>query len=338
LVNKVSVIFNIHESEGGYVRYRLPLLTTISVFVLMIVGTLVVGLNAGMACPDWPLCNGHIIPPLQGLVLIEYTHRVMSMVAGFLVIVNAIVQWRKWRGHRGLQWLSLLTVPLLGGVALLGGFNVLKQLPSGFTAIDLTLSMLLISILVILTAASGRIQRITKDENNQQKTSYQMQKQLYSSSLGTTVAIFIQIVLGGFIRHSDAGTTYFGKNPVWGTPLVNSLTVAEWLIGIHMFITFLITISVMWLVFMAVQKKWLKGTAITLLMLLLFEALFGLITLSTELAFSVVSVHLGLGTLMLMISVFMASRARLGTSYIILENKEKPLQNKSGTEDGEVYE
>ncbi len=305
-------------------RYRLPLITTISVFVLMIIGTLVVGLDAGMACPDWPLCNGQLIPPLDGLVLIEYTHRVMSMVVGFLVIVNAIVQWCKWRGHRGLQWLSLLTVPLLGGVALLGGLNVLKQLPSGFTAIDLTLSMLLISILVILTAASRRIQRVTKDENNQQKTSKQMQNHLYSSSLGTTIAIFVQIVLGGFIRHSDAGTTYFGENPVWGTPLVNSQTVAEWLIGIHMFITFLITISVMWLVFMAIQKKWQKGMAITLLILLLLEALVGLISLSTELAFAVVTVHLGIATLMLMISVFMASRTRLGTTYIILENEAKP--------------
>ncbi|TCS74609.1 hypothetical protein EDD64_11257 [Effusibacillus lacus] len=34
---------------------RLPLLTTVSTYVLIILGVLVVGFDAGLACSDWPL-------------------------------------------------------------------------------------------------------------------------------------------------------------------------------------------------------------------------------------------------------------------------------------------
>jgi heme A synthase len=32
-------------------------------FLLLVWGNLVAGLKAGLACPDWPLCHGKVLPP-----------------------------------------------------------------------------------------------------------------------------------------------------------------------------------------------------------------------------------------------------------------------------------
>lgn len=36
-------------------KFRLPLMTAISTYILIILGVLVVGFDAGLACSDWPL-------------------------------------------------------------------------------------------------------------------------------------------------------------------------------------------------------------------------------------------------------------------------------------------
>ena len=39
-------------------------------FLLLVWGNLVAGLKAGLACPDWPLCHGKVLPPFR--VAISY--------------------------------------------------------------------------------------------------------------------------------------------------------------------------------------------------------------------------------------------------------------------------
>src|SRR5574341_516349 len=84
-------------------------LTVGLLFFLLVWGNLVAGLKAGLACPDWPLCHGKILPPFRIDIFMEFLHRVIAAVAaGFL----AALSLRRFRDYRG----SARAVPLLAGL------------------------------------------------------------------------------------------------------------------------------------------------------------------------------------------------------------------------------
>jgi heme A synthase len=55
-------------------------------FALAVLGSWVRINGAGMTCPDWPLCNGKLIPAMEGGVLLEWSHRFVACIEGFVLI------------------------------------------------------------------------------------------------------------------------------------------------------------------------------------------------------------------------------------------------------------
>ena len=57
-------------------------------FGLIVLGALVRANNAGLACPDWPLCFGEVIPHMNLEVAFEWTHRGVagSLAVGFAAL------------------------------------------------------------------------------------------------------------------------------------------------------------------------------------------------------------------------------------------------------------
>src|ERR687891_1156857 len=52
----------------------------VATFVLIAIGGLVRATDSGLACPDWPLCLGHWLPPAELRPWIEHSHRLVAAV------------------------------------------------------------------------------------------------------------------------------------------------------------------------------------------------------------------------------------------------------------------
>src|ERR1700760_1820611 len=58
----------------------------IATFELIVLGGAVRALNAGLACPDWPLCFGDYVPDFHPQVYLEFIHRVLAGSIGFATL------------------------------------------------------------------------------------------------------------------------------------------------------------------------------------------------------------------------------------------------------------
>ena len=131
--------------------------TAISVFLLVIIGGVVRVTESGLGCPDWPLCYGKVLPPLEYTAIIEYTHRfVASVIVGPLVLAPAIVGLLRYRNDRWVWIPAAISVPLLIVQGLLGGITVLTHLPGEIVALHLGTAEALLAVCLFLMVASYR--------------------------------------------------------------------------------------------------------------------------------------------------------------------------------------
>ena len=100
------------------------LAAAVGALLLAVLGSWVRINGAGMTCPDWPLCHGALLPSLAGGVVFEWSHRLVALVEGFVVLLALGAGWRARKTIAGVSpVLKFIAVIFLLQVAL-GGLTV----------------------------------------------------------------------------------------------------------------------------------------------------------------------------------------------------------------------
>ncbi len=103
--------------------------------------------GSGLGCPDWPLCEGVVVPELEGATAIEFGHRVFAGVT-MLAVVGAA--WYAVRGRASDPLTTRLIIGALAAIlvqAVLGGITVLTELDGMVRLAHLTFSLLTLALL-----------------------------------------------------------------------------------------------------------------------------------------------------------------------------------------------
>ncbi|PWK13138.1 COX15/CtaA family protein [Tumebacillus permanentifrigoris] len=291
--------------------YRLPLVTTIVTFLMMILGAVVVGTQAGFACPDWPLCHGQIIPPLDDpLVIIEWFHRTTSGLGGILILLTAFQAWRHRKQSSLYTKFAVATVLCLGLQALAGAAIVVFKLPGYMTTIDVTNGMFLISIFAALTALGFRNRELAGNRVTEEQDA-RLASLFVPSALMVGVTI-LQVIVGGLFRHTGASEALFGRNDYIRNHFQDHMpseAFANGFLMFHIMITVLVVAATAWVVAQAFRNKVLIAPALALVVIVLMQMLLGFVTLGTELALSPATSHLGGAALTMVFGVYIGARA-----------------------------
>jgi heme A synthase len=130
---------------------KLAVAATSAIYALVIMGGVVRVTGSGLGCPDWPLCHGQVIPPLEKPVLIEYSHRLAATAGGLLVVGLALATWLTQRRSTVMVAAATAAVVLLVFQALLGGATVVNELPPNVVTAHLAIALVLLSLLLLVT-------------------------------------------------------------------------------------------------------------------------------------------------------------------------------------------
>ena len=121
--------------RGASQRFTLlAVLTAASTFALLLFGSHVTALDAGLVFPDWPLMNGGVYPlggvadQVRPLYEAHVLHRYVAGVVLLFVLVTAYAAWRTQRDRPRVLRLALTLAVLYPIQAVVGGLQVLTQL------------------------------------------------------------------------------------------------------------------------------------------------------------------------------------------------------------------
>jgi len=129
---------------------KATLAAAVLTFTQSLVGAAVRHTDAGMACPDVPLCLGAWVPPLSNhMVALHFGHRVLGLVVLGTVLWAGHVAF--WHGKTPAIRRFGLAAPLLaGGQVLLGFLSVYFRLAVVPVSLHTLLAASLLTTLVIL--------------------------------------------------------------------------------------------------------------------------------------------------------------------------------------------
>ena len=184
--------------------HRFAVVTAVATFVLIFAGGLVTSTQSGLSVPDWPTTYGHFmfaypLDQMVGGIFYEHSHRMIATTVGFLTVVLALWLWKR----EDRRWMKTLGVVALTSVitqGILGGLTVKYLLPTPISVSHATLAQtffVIVSAIALFTSKWWRGDVPALADNGSPR--------LMTLAMLAVGAVYVQLILGAIMRHSQAG-------------------------------------------------------------------------------------------------------------------------------------
>ena len=293
-------------------------LVALSTLVLIFAGGLVTSTGSGLSVPDWPNSYGWFmlsfpLDKMVGGILYEHGHRLIASTVGFLIVVLAVWLWRSEprRWVRRLGYLALAAVVAQG---ILGGITVLFFLPEPISISHAALAQLVfcltVSIAVFLSRGWMDGYRAPAARAAAPPAPDPVLQRIAAL---TTAVIYVQILVGATMRHTEAGLAIPDFPLAFGHLLPTHLDAR---IAVHfahrvgaLVVTILILATTGHVFAHHRGRRELRRPALLLVLLLCTQVTLGAYVIWTAKQFVINSAHVANGALVLATSLVLTLRA-----------------------------
>ncbi len=184
--------------------HRFLLFTAACTFLLIVAGGLVTSTQSGLSVPDWPTTYGHFmfaypVDQMVGGIFYEHSHRMIASVVGFLTVLASLWLWKR-EDRRWVRNLGFTALGLVVAQGVLGGLTVLFLLPTAISVSHATMAQTFFCVMVSLALLTSPWWRESSPPVHTEGS-----QRLLRLALLTTAAIYIQLILGALMRHTQSG-------------------------------------------------------------------------------------------------------------------------------------
>jgi cytochrome c oxidase assembly protein subunit 15 len=290
------------QNRALAITARIAMPTAALMYALIIIGSIVRTTGSGLACPDWPLCFGRLIPAFDFQVFMEWWHRLIALVVGLGLFANAIWIATQREARERLGGLATLTIVLYFTQALLGAFTVWHLLDPSVVSGHLAVGLLLFSVLWSLAL-------VARHEAEGAPVRPAAPRGLAAWWSVSAVAVWMQAVLGGMVSTNHASLVcpdWPTCNGEWFPPMIGLVAIQmAHRFGAYLLIALLATVA--WRSRRAADPV-VRRLGVAMLAIVLMQAVVGVVNLMLRIPVWVSAVHLGLAALLLALAILGAFR------------------------------
>ena len=173
----------------------------------MTLGALVRAHEAGLACPDWPLCFGEVIPEFDLKVAFEWSHRALAGAISLVFAGLAVATLRHPGLGPALRGHLIVAAVLLGVQILLGALTVWELL-AAWTVTSHLMTGSAFAVALLFTAL--RLRELSREEPAGRPAPTAGERAVITA---TAALLVLQIAIGGLVSSTFAGLAC----PEWPT-------------------------------------------------------------------------------------------------------------------------
>lgn len=178
----------------------LSVLSTLGMLMILLGGALVTKTESGLGCGrNWPDCNGNLIPKeITAEVLIEFSHRAVTLAVSVLILALAIWSWRRIGHVRETKFLAITSVFFLVLQALIGAAQVLWGQGDFILALHFGISLISFAAVFLLTLLVFEV------DKKFASSKIVIDKKLRWHTIGVTLYSYVVIYTGALVRHTES--------------------------------------------------------------------------------------------------------------------------------------